>query len=78
VVLALDERSSGAEADRGIADTSLSRVTVERLAEGKALRRALGIDRATDILSTVNRPGVWQLPYGRAPLDAGAVRAAAW
>ena len=37
------------------------RVIVERLAERKALRRGLDVDRATDILWTVNHPDVWQL-----------------
>jgi len=37
------------------------RVIVERLAERKALRRGLGVDRATDILWTLNHPDVWQL-----------------
>jgi AcrR family transcriptional regulator len=37
------------------------RVIVERLAERKALRRGLDIDRATDILWTLNHPDVWQL-----------------
>jgi len=37
------------------------RVIVERLAERNALRRGLGVDRATDILWTLNHPDVWQL-----------------
>jgi AcrR family transcriptional regulator len=37
------------------------RVIVERLAANKALKRGLGIDRATDILWTLNHPDVWQL-----------------
>ena len=37
------------------------RVIVERLAERKALRRGLDVDRATDILWTLNHPDVWQL-----------------
>ena len=37
------------------------RVIVERLAERKALRRDLDVDRATDILWTLNHPDVWQL-----------------
>jgi AcrR family transcriptional regulator len=40
------------------------RVIVERLAEGKALRPGLGVDRATDILWTLNHPDVWQLLIG--------------
>jgi AcrR family transcriptional regulator len=40
------------------------RVIVERLAERKALRRGLGVDRATDILWTLNHPDVWQLLVG--------------
>jgi len=40
---------------------SNQRVIVERLAERKALRRGLGVDRATDILWTLNHPDVWQL-----------------
>ena len=41
------------------------RVIVERLAEGKALRPGLGVDRATDILWTLNHPDVWQLLVGQ-------------
>jgi hypothetical protein len=37
------------------------RVIVESLARKKALRRGLGVDRATDILWTLNHPDVWQL-----------------
>ena len=37
------------------------RVIVERLAQRKALRRGLDVDRATDILWTLNHPDVWQL-----------------
>jgi AcrR family transcriptional regulator len=37
------------------------RVIVERLAERKALRRGLDVDRATDVLWTLNHPDVWQL-----------------
>lgn len=40
------------------------RVIVERLAERKALRRSLDVDRATDILWTLNHPDVWQLLVG--------------
>jgi AcrR family transcriptional regulator len=40
------------------------RAIVERLAEGKALRRGLDVDRATDILWTLNHPDVWQLLVG--------------
>jgi AcrR family transcriptional regulator len=40
------------------------RVIVERLAERKALRRGLNVDRATDILWTLNHPDVWQLLVG--------------
>jgi AcrR family transcriptional regulator len=40
------------------------RVIVEGLAEKKALRRALDVDRATDILWTINHPNVWQLLVG--------------
>jgi AcrR family transcriptional regulator len=34
---------------------------VESLAEKKALRRGLDVERATDILWTLNHPDVWQL-----------------
>ena len=37
------------------------RVIVERLAERNALKRDLNVDRATDILWTLNHPDVWQL-----------------
>lgn len=37
------------------------RVIVESLAGKKALKRGLGVDRATDILWTLNHPDVWQL-----------------
>ena len=37
------------------------RVIVEQLAQRKALRRGLDVDRATDILWTLNHPDVWQL-----------------
>ncbi len=37
------------------------RVIVESLAEKKALRPSLSVDRATDILWTLNHPNVWQL-----------------
>jgi len=40
------------------------RVVVGRLAERKALRPGLGVDRATDILWTLNHPDVWQLLVG--------------
>jgi AcrR family transcriptional regulator len=40
------------------------RVIVERLAERKALRRGLDVDRATDILWTLNHPDLWQLLVG--------------
>jgi AcrR family transcriptional regulator len=40
------------------------RAIVERLAERKALRRGLDVDRATDILWTLNHPDVWQLLVG--------------
>jgi AcrR family transcriptional regulator len=40
------------------------RVIVERLAERKALRRGLDVDRGTDILWTLNHPDVWQLLVG--------------
>jgi AcrR family transcriptional regulator len=40
------------------------RVIVERLAERKSLRRGLDVDRATDILWTLNHPDVWQLLVG--------------
>jgi len=40
------------------------RAIVERLAERKALRPGLGVDRATDILWTLNHPDVWQLLVG--------------
>lgn len=40
------------------------RVIVERLAQRKALRRGLDVDRATDILWTLNHPDVWQLLVG--------------
>jgi AcrR family transcriptional regulator len=41
------------------------RVIVERLAQTNALRPGLGIDRATDILWTLNHPDVWQLLVGQ-------------
>src|SRR4051812_10313357 len=37
------------------------RVIVESLAAKKALRRGLDVDRATDLLWTLNHPDVWQL-----------------
>jgi AcrR family transcriptional regulator len=37
------------------------RVIVESLAAKKALKRGLGVARATDILWTLNHPDVWQL-----------------
>lgn len=37
------------------------RVIVERLHEKGALARGLDVDRATDILWTLNHPGTWQL-----------------
>jgi AcrR family transcriptional regulator len=37
------------------------RVIVESLAAKQALRRELDVDRATDILWTLNHPNVWQL-----------------
>jgi AcrR family transcriptional regulator len=37
---------------------------VESLAEKKALRRGLDVERATDILWTLNHPDVWQLLVG--------------
>ena len=40
------------------------RAIVERLAERKALRRGLGVDRATDILWALNHPDLWQLLVG--------------
>jgi AcrR family transcriptional regulator len=40
------------------------RAIVERLAQRKALRRSLGVGRATDILWTLNHPDVWQLLVG--------------
>lgn len=40
------------------------RAIVERLAQRKALRRGLDVDRATDILWTLNHPDVWQLLVG--------------
>jgi AcrR family transcriptional regulator len=40
------------------------RAIVESLAANKALRRGLGIDRAADILWTINHPSVWQLLTG--------------
>jgi AcrR family transcriptional regulator len=40
------------------------RVIVERLADRKALKRSLDVDRATDILWTLNHPDVWQLLVG--------------
>jgi hypothetical protein len=36
------------------------RVLVEKLAERKALKRGLDVDRATDILWMLNHPDVWQ------------------
>jgi AcrR family transcriptional regulator len=41
------------------------RVIVERLANRKALRRGLDVERATDILWTLNHPDVWQLLVGQ-------------
>lgn len=41
------------------------RVIVERLAQRKALRRGLDVDRATDILWMLNHPDVWQLLVGQ-------------
>lgn len=40
------------------------RAIIERLAGRKALRRGLGVDRATDILWALNHPDVWQLLVG--------------
>jgi hypothetical protein len=40
------------------------RAIVERLAERKTLRPGLSVDRATDILWTLNHPDVWQLLVG--------------
>jgi AcrR family transcriptional regulator len=37
------------------------RVIVESLDEKKALKPGLGVDRATDVLWTLNHPDVWQL-----------------
>src|SRR6266545_8356107 len=37
------------------------RAIVESLAEKKALRRGLSVDRAADILWTLNHPSLWQL-----------------
>jgi len=37
------------------------RAIVESLAEKKALRRGLSVDRAADILWTLNHPSIWQL-----------------
>jgi hypothetical protein len=37
------------------------RVIVESLAAKKALRRGLAVDRATDLLWTLNHPDVWHL-----------------
>ena len=37
------------------------RAIVERLAAKKALRRGLDVDRATDLLWTINHPDTWQL-----------------
>jgi AcrR family transcriptional regulator len=41
------------------------RVIVESLAAKKALRRGLSVDRATDLLWTLNHPDVWQLLVGQ-------------
>jgi AcrR family transcriptional regulator len=41
------------------------RVIVESLAAKKALKRGLGVARATDILWTLNHPDVWLLLAGR-------------
>lgn len=41
------------------------RVVAERLHNKGALRRGLDVDRATDILWTINHPNVWQLLTGR-------------
>jgi AcrR family transcriptional regulator len=40
------------------------RAIVERLAERRALTPGLSVDRATDILWTLNHPDVWQLLVG--------------
>jgi AcrR family transcriptional regulator len=48
------------------------RAIVERLAEKRALRPGLDVDRATDILWTLNHPDVWHLlvrERGWAPAD---------
>ena len=42
----------------------IQRPVVERLAEKNALRSGLDVDRATDILWTLNHPDVWQLLVG--------------
>ena len=41
------------------------RVIAESLHQKKALQRDLDVDRATDILWTINHPNVWQLLTGR-------------
>jgi AcrR family transcriptional regulator len=41
------------------------RVIAESLHKKKALQRDLDVDRATDILWTINHPNVWQLLTGR-------------
>ena len=41
------------------------RVIAESLHKKRALRRGLDVDRATDILWTINHPNVWQLLAGR-------------
>jgi AcrR family transcriptional regulator len=41
------------------------RVIAEGLHKKRALRRGLDVDRATDILWTINHPNVWQLLAGR-------------
>jgi AcrR family transcriptional regulator len=40
---------------------SNQRVIVETLKDKKALKRGLDVDRATDILWSINHPGLWQL-----------------
>ena len=40
------------------------RVLIERLADRKALRRGLDVERATDILWTLNHPDLWHLLVG--------------
>jgi AcrR family transcriptional regulator len=70
IAAVLDVIRTGATADPEIAKLwtriqtefhANQRVIVESLQAKKALRPGLGVDRATDILWTLNHPDVWQL-----------------